>query len=164
MYYLVYYAPHVIVWVIYRIVNLFIDNQDRIRALVKLNNDMLNENGSRLKLEDINNNHREITMNQDDIINDKYLELIKKIRIQTSVFYIIIILLTGVCITYLLPFFAIYTGTKGKVLKAYYISIIEIILIKFVYGFSLASLRIASEVNRLKCLYNFVYFLDKYLS
>ena len=54
--------------------------------------------------------------------------------------------------------------TKRRVLTAYYVSIIEIILIKFVYGLCLASLRIAGEVNELKSLYKFVYIMDKYVS
>ena len=65
---------------------------------------------------------------------------------------------------YLTSFFAIYTGTKKLVLKAYYISIIEIVIIKFVYGLCLGSLRIAAEVNKFKNLYNFVYICDKYLA
>ena len=80
------------------------------------------------------------------------------------VFYIIVILITAFCFIYLVSFFGIYTGTKGKVFKIYYISIIEIILIKLVYGLCLASLRIAAEGNELKSLYKFVYYCDKYLS
>ena len=163
-FYLLYgFLAHIIVWIIYKIFALFIDNQDRIRALVKLNNEVINNNSSRMKFDDINFN-REIFTNQEEMINDKYLELIRKIKVQTFIFYILIILITGLCFCYLLPFFAVYTGTKGKVIKAYYISIIEIIIIKFVYGLSLAALRIASEINEVKCLYNFVYFLDKYFS
>ena len=163
-FYLLYgFLAHIIVWIIYKIFALFIDNQDRIRALVKLNNEVINNNSSRMKFDDINFN-REIITNQEEMINDKYLELIRKIKVQTFIFYILIILITGLCFCYLLPFFAVYTGTKGKVIKAYYISIIEIIIIKFVYGLSLAALRIASEINEVKCLYNFVYFLDKYFS
>ena len=83
---------------------------------------------------------------------------------QTAVFYIVILTITGLFSSYLLSFFAVYTGTKEKVLKTYYISIIEIFLIKIVYGLSLAAFRLAGETNRLKILYNFVYICDKYLS
>ena len=103
-------------------------------------------------------------MKRQDIINEKYEELIQSIKTQTSVFYVVTLLFSGFCFSYLVSFFSIYTGTKEKVLKTYYISIIEIFIIKFVYGLSLAALRIAGETNRLKILYNFVYICDKYLS
>ena len=150
-FYLLYgFLSNIIVWIIYRIFSLMLDNQDRIRAFVILSKD---------------ENKNKITENNDeDNTNEKYKELIKKIKIQTAVFYIIILLLTLLCFLYLVSFFAIYTGTKGKVFIAYYISIIEIILIKFVYGLCLASLRIASEGNELKSLYNFVCICDKYLA
>ena len=150
-FYLLYgFLSNIIVWIIYRIFSLMLDNQDKIRAFVKLSKD---------------ENKNKITENNDeDNINDKYKDLIKKIKIQIAVFYIIILLLTLLCFLYLVSFFAIYTGTKRKVFTAYYISIIEIILIKFVYGLCLASLRIASEGNELKSLYNVVCICDKYLA
>ena len=101
---------------------------------------------------------------QKEIINEKYSDLMKKIKIQTAAFYLVVIVLTALCFIYLVSFFAIYTGTKSRVLKAYYISLIEIVLIKLVYGLILGSLRIAADSNELKKLYNFVYILDKYVS
>ena len=151
-FYLLYgFLAHVIIWVIYRIFILLLDNQDRIRALVNLSNKNNNENN-------------EINNNKEEIIKEKYDDLMKKIKIQTAVFYIVIIIITAFCFIYLVTFFAIYTGTKAKVFKAYYISLIEIALIKFIYGLCLASFRIAAEGNELKSLYNFVYVLDKYVS
>ena len=102
--------------------------------------------------------------NQKEQVQEKYEDLVKKIKIQTAVFYLVVICLTAFCFIYLVSFFAIYTGTKGKVFKAYYISLIEIVLIKFVYGLCLGSLRIAAEGNELKSLYNFVFVFDKYIS
>ena len=122
--------------------------------MVSFNNNNRNNNINN----EINNN------NKDEIIKEKYDDLMKKIKIQTAVFYIVIIIITAFCFIYLVTFFAIYTGTKAKVFKAYYISLIEIVLIKFIYGLCLASFRIAAEGNELKSLYNFVYVLDKYLS
>ena len=146
---------HIIIWVIYRIFILLLDNQDKIRSLVKLNNEM---ESAKVSTEE---NRLNIQKEQ---INEKYEEIIKKIKIQMVIFYIVIFALTAFCFIYLVSFFAIYTGTKGKVFKAYYISLIEIALIKFVYGLCLGSLRIASDGNELKSLYNFVYVFDKYIS
>ena len=146
---------HIIIWIIYKIFILSLDNQDKIRSLVKLNNDV--ESSKESMDENYYNEQKEQ-------INDKYKDLINKIKIQTAVFYLIIIPLTAFCFIYLVTFFAIYTGTKSKVFKAYYISLIEIVLIQFVYGLCLGSLRISSHGNDAKKLYNFVYILDKYIS
>ena len=155
-YYLLFgFISNIIIWIIYRIFILLLDNQDRIRILVRLNNE------TKMKEKNEENNENE---NAQEKINKKYEELMRTIKIQTLVFYIVSFIITAFCFIYLVSFFAIYTGTKGKVLKAYYISIIEIILIKFIYGLCLASLRIAAEGNELKSLYKFVYVCDKYLS
>ena len=146
---------HIIIWIIYKIFILVLDNQDKIRALVKLNNE------AEASKENSDENQYG---NKKEEINDKYKDLIKNVKIQILVFYLVVIALTVFCFLYLVSFFAIYTGTKSKVLKAYYISLIEIVLIKFVYGLCLGSLRIAAEGNELKSLYNFVYVFDKYIS
>ncbi len=86
------------------------------------------------------------------------------IKIRTIIFFVIGFLLTVFCFIYLLSFFAYYTGTKSKVLKSYYIALIEIVLIKLVYGIVLASLRIAAEGNQIENIYKIVYICDKYIS
>ena len=106
-----------------------------------------------------NNNNEEVN---EKAIQQKYEELIKMIKIRTIVFFVISFLLTIFGFLYLLSFFAIYTGTKSKVIKAYLISLIEIILIKAVYGIVLASLRIAAEGNEIEKIYKIVYICDKY--
>ena len=158
-FYLLYgFLGNVIIWIIYRIFSFLLNNQDRIRAWVKLYNKKDNDS-------DILNGSKSYdSSTQADKINEKYKEIIMRIRIQTAVFYFIILSISGVCFTYLVSFFAVYKATKKLVIKTYYISIIEVFLIKFAYGFSLAALRIAAEINELKCLYKFVYYLDKYLS
>ena len=161
-FYLLYgFISNVIIWIIYKIFIVLLDNQDRIRSLV-LKNSVNISDSSKIK----DNNNEEISNNDNQIqqIKEKYDELIKKVRIQMAVLYIVILIFTGFCSVYLISFCAFYTGTKRLVFKAYYISIIEIIIIKFVYGLSLASLRIAAEGNKYIGLYNFVCFCDKFLS
>ena len=169
-FYLLYgFISNIIIWVIYKIFLLLLDNQDKIRALIQkkenltiniyMNRAKENDNDSNVDLSHSNNNNQ---LQQD--IGEKYQELIRSIRIQMAIFYIVIILFTGFCSIYLVTFCAFYTGTKKFVFKTYYISIIEIALIKLVYGLSLASLRIAAERNEFKGLYNFVYICDKYIS
>ena len=170
-FYLLYgFLSNVIIWVIYKIFLLLLDNQDRIRALIKYSNDNnmygnneLGEN-EKEKKNDINS---EISDNDEQIkqnVLERYEELIKKIKIQIIAYFITILIITGFCFLYLVSFFGIYIGTKRFVLKAYYISIIEIILIKFVCGLCLGYLRIAAERNKSSRIYSFVYICDKYLS
>ena len=168
-FYLLYgFLANIIDWVFYKIFIILLDNQDRIRSLVKLNEDYATNKTSKFtskENEDGMNNEVISTNNQlQQKIEEKYDELMKKIKIQLAIFYIVNFLLTLFFFMYLTSFFAIYTGTKKLVLKAYYISIIEIVIIKFVYGLCLGSLRIAAEVNKFKTLYNFVYICDKYLA
>ena len=168
-FYLLYgFIANVIDWVIYKIFILLLDNQDRIRALVKLGDDFTNTKSINLitkeNEEGINNEVVNTNIQVQQRIEEKYDELMKKIRLQMTLFYIVNFFLTGFLFMYLISFFAVYTGTKKLIIKAYYISIIEITIIKFVYGLSLGSLRIAAEINKFKNLYNFVYICDKYLS
>ena len=169
-FYLLYgFLANVIIWIIYKIFILLLDNQDRIRTLVQKSDDDMSINTYISKIKE--NNSDEISSNSYNInqkeqkeIEGKYKQLIKKIRIQMTIYYIVISIFTGFCSIYLVSFSAFYTGTKKYAFKTYYISIIEIIIIKFVYGLSLASFRIASEANEFKSLYNFVYICDKYLA
>ena len=157
---------HIIVWVIYKIFIVLLDNQDQFMKLSLLNKENRANKALRVNTNK-NSNDIEVETYNDQIqknIEEKYEEIIKKIKIQTIIFYVVIILLTEFCSAYLISFFAVYTGTKKYVLKTYYISIIEIVIIKVVYGLSLGSLRITSEVNEYDSLYNFVYFCDKYIS
>jgi len=86
------------------------------------------------------------------------------IKLRVSVFHILTFSIALCCGVYLIAFFALYTGTKSLVLKIYYISIIEILLIKIIYGVILASLRIVSKEAKLKVMYLVIYVLDKYFS
>ena len=167
-FYLLYgFLSNVIIWVFYKIFLLFLDNQDRIRALVELKNDKKNNNIISEKFKR-RNDELESDSSEEEQLNPyialRYDEFMRRLKIQITVFYIIIFIFTGFCAIYLVTFFAFYTGTKRRVIKAYYISIIEIIIIKFIYGLSIAALRIASEKNKYKRLYNFVYICDKYLA
>ena len=155
---------NVIIWVIYKIFIHFLDNEDGIHSLIKLNNENV-MNGE--LIENIKGNENKDKNNEEEfneITRERYEGLIRKIKIKTAVFYIIILIITGACSLYLVTFSAFYTGTKRFVIKTYYISILEIMAIKFVAGFCLGYLRVAAESNEIRCLYNIVYFFDKYFS
>ena len=155
-FYLLYgFICNVIVWVIYQIFLCILDIEDGVMELLKVkNNSKNNENNDVESIDEVN----------EDLEKEKYNKLMSQMKIKMIIFYLVVFLLTIFCSIYLISFFSIYTGTKSLVLEAYYISIIEIVLIKFVYGIILAALRIVSTVNEYKWLYKFVYVLDKYLS
>jgi len=142
---------NLIVWVIYQIFLCILDIEDGVKEIL---NAKINENNDEESIDEI----------KKDLENKKLSKLISQMRIKMIIFYLVLFLFTMFCSIYLISFFSIYTGTKSLVLKAYYISIIEIVLIKFVYGIILASLRIASIANEFKLLYKIVYIFDKYIS
>ena len=156
-YYLLYgFIANIVVWIIYKIFLCLLDIQDKVKEFVKLNNN--------LNIKDINNNNAENAKDiNDNTIDSKLKEIINILKCRIIIFYIILFVFIILCGLYLITFFAIYTGTKSFVLKGYIISIIEILLIKLVYGICLASLRVVSEGNQL-FLYKIVYVLDKYIS
>ena len=142
-----------IIWVVYILLSFLIDFESSIRDLV--------EERSNMQKQSNNDNDSESNKNQ---IYSKFSRLMCLIRLRVSIFHIVTFLIALGCGIYLISFFALYTGTKSLVLKIYYISIIEILLIKITYGMVLAGLRIVSIEARLKALYYVVYILDKYLS
>ena len=146
---------NVIVWVIYQIFVCILDIEDGVKELLKAKTNSKN-NG--------NNDIESIDETNEDLENEKFNKLMSQMKIKMIIFYLVVFLLTIFCSIYLISFFSIYTGTKSLVLEAYYISIIEILLIKFVYGIILAALRIVSIANKFRGLYKFVYIFDKYIS
>ena len=137
-----------IIWIIYLLFSCLINFEDSVRDITKV------------KYNAENNDDEE----SDRLYYRKYSCLICQIKFRVSILHIITFLITLCCGVYLVSFFALYTGTKTRVLKIYYISIIEMLLIKVVYGLILASLRIVSKEAKLKILYTIIYILDKYLS
>ena len=162
-FYLLYgFLGNIVIWIIYRIFLCLLDSQDKVKELVRLKTEANKAIENKIgRLEEITQNKEEIN---DEYIEKKYIGVIREIKIKTAIFFIIGFLLTAFCFIYLVSFFAIYIGTKSKVFKMYYISLIEIILIKIIYGICLAALRIASEGNEIESIYKFVYICDKYIS
>ena len=164
-FYLLYgFLGNIVIFVIYKIFLCLLDSQDKVKELINLKNKENNENNNK----ENNNNIDDISEGGDgvdeELIKQKFNNVIKRIKIRMIIFFIIGFLITIFCFIYLVSFFAIYTGTKSKVFKMYYIALIEILLIKIIYGIILASLRIASEGNEIKTIYKVVYICDKYVS
>jgi hypothetical protein len=149
-------VSNIIIWIIYQIFLYIIDFKDKLKEIVLLQKELKNQ-----ETYDFDDN---IDERNEKIFNKKYSQIIKHIHCTIIVFYIIIYIIISFCAIYLISFFALYTGTRSRVIKAYIYSLIEIVIIKFVYGFSLASLRTASRINKMKKVYKVVYIFDKYIS
>jgi len=154
-YYLLYgLITNIVVWAVYKVFLCLLDIQDKVKEYLKLKKISNNK--------DIENDDN-LEINEENA-NNKFNEIIKTLKCRIIIFYCVIFVLIILFALYLISFFSIYTGTKSRVLLAYIYGIVEILLIKFIYGVCLASIRVASEGNELECLYKVVYILDKYIS
>ena len=163
-FYLLYgFLGNIVIFIIYKIFLCLLDSQDKVKELTNLKNKSNNENNNKENdnIDDISEKYDEVN---EELIQQKFNSIMKRIKIRMIIFFIIGFLITVFCFIYLVSFFAIYTGTKSKVFKMYYIALIEILLIKIIYGIILASLRIASEGNEIETIYKVVYICDKYVS
>ena len=149
---------HIIIWMIYKIFLYILDCSDKIKEF------LLIKKGLREEDDYIDNFNDNVEEKNHKILIKKYNQLMRQMRLRISIFYVIMFMIIIFCTIYLISFYSIYTGTKRRVLIAYFISLFEIVIIKLIYGICLASLRLASKVNKLKSLYNLVYILDKYIS
>ena len=162
-FYLLYgFLGNVVIWLIYKIFICLLDNQDKVNQIKNLKKSMnRTETEENIYEDDRTEKDEEIN---DELIEKKCNELIKRIKMSMIIFFVIGFLLTVLCFIYLVSFFAVFTGTKSKVLKLYLISLVEIVLIKFVYGICLAALRISSEANEIEKLYKVTFICEKYIS
>ena len=86
------------------------------------------------------------------------------VLIKLITFYLIDYAVTLYCSFYMILFCSIYKGTKANVFKTYGIALLEIFIIRVVYAIILALLRYMALSMRSKGFYNFVKFMDYYLS
>ena len=149
-------VSNIIIWIIYQIFLYIIDFRDKIKEIVLLQKE--------LKLQESYDYDDNIDERNEKIFKKKYNQTISHIKCIIIIFYVIIFIIIAFCTIYLISFFALYTGTRKRVIRSYIYSLIEIIIIKFVYGFSLASLRTASRINKMEKVYKIVYIFDKYIS
>ena len=148
---------HIILWIIYKIFLNLLDCNDKIKELLLIKKALKEEDF----VEEFNDNSDEKNQN---IISKKYKEQASHMKLRIFIFYAIMFAIIIFCSIYLISFFSIYTGTKTKVFIAYFVSLFEIVIIKVIYGLCLASLRLASKVNKMKSLYDLVYVFDKFIS
>ena len=101
--------------------------------------------------------------NKAQLINKKINLLISKMKTKMIIYFIIQFILIILFFIYLVTLCAVYSATSNKIFSSYGIAILEIILLKIIYGLILGILRYSSLSSQNKGLYNFVIFFDKYL-
>jgi hypothetical protein len=142
-YYLLYgFLGNLIVWVIFRLFSCLVENSNKLRKLF----------GRAIS-----------TFNMEKKLR-KFNKLIGEIKRNIVIYLVIQFILILFCSFYLITFCGIYTGTKTKLFLAYGFAVIEIIIIKCIYGLILGVLRKISLYAEKRSLYNFVLFFNKYLS
>ena len=146
-YYLLYgLISCIIIWIIYTIILCLWNNNDKIKEILRLIHAS-----------------KKYGINKDNVINKKYDNLGYKIKFKVAVYTFIEFLLLAFSFSYLVTFGTVYTGTINKVLKSYGIALIEVLIIKIIYGITLSILRKISLDKGKKSLYNVVLFMDTYL-
>ena len=139
-YYLLYgFLANIIVWIIFKLFCCLLNNEYKMK-----------------KINQINNNKRKK--------EEKVEKLIYKIKRNIIIYLVLQFLIILFCSFYLITFCGIYIGTKKNIFQSYGIAIVEIIIIKIIYGFILGVLRKVSLFNEIKPLYAIVTILNKYLS
>ena len=117
----------------------------------------------------INNNKKikeieSIPKENKSVINEQYKKMMYWHQIKLIIFYAIEFILVIFFTLYLTGFCGIYIATKTKLVESYGIALIEVVIIKILYGLVLGILRKVSLVYKINILYKIVKYLDLYVS
>jgi len=135
-----------IVWVIYKIFLCILTNDDKIQRYIKKRIDSSNDSESNVR-----RNSR------------KFNDLLCSIKTGMIVYFVIQFIFALVCLLYVTLFCAVYVGTKTQVFKTYAIALLEVLIIKIVYGIILGILRKVGLSKRSRIAYQIAYYFDKLL-
>ena len=136
----------IIIWIIYKVFLCLLSNNDKIKEVLKM----------------IHYNNK-YNMNKESAIYIKKSKLMWKIKFKIAIYSIFEFLCLIFSFLYLSVFCSVYTGTKTKVFKAYGIALIEVLIIKILYGIALSIMRYISLSKQKKGLYEVVLFMNTYL-
>ena len=137
----------IIVWIIYKILLCILNNEHIIKKFLNSNiNKSVNSQNDNVKSK-----------------NKQLNNLLYKIKSGMVLYYIIQFIFGIICLLYLTTFCAVYTGTKKKVFKTYGIALVEVLIIKIIYGILLGIFRKVGLAKKKRILYNIAYYFDKYL-
>ena len=130
----------IIIFVIYKGLSLLIDNNRKINEIESTPKENTKE------------------------IRQKFKKMMFWSRIKLIIFYVIEFVLLIIFFLYLFSFCGVFSGTQSKLIESYGIALIEIVIIKIIYGLILGVLRKVSLSYEIDKLYNIVRFLDLYIS
>ena len=136
----------IITWIIYTIFLCIISNKGKY-------NEILNIRKSKKKQKEI----------KAQLINKKCNLLISKMKIKMIIYFIIQFILIIFFFIYLVTLCAVYSGTMTRIFSSYGITILELIILKLIYGLILGIIRNYSLYNQKSGLYKCVLIFDKYL-
>ena len=85
-------------------------------------------------------------------------------KIKFIIFYVVDFILLFIFFLYLIAFCGIYNATMKHLIESYGIALIEIVVIKALYGLVLGILRKISLSQRINILYKIVMILDLYVA
>ena len=134
-----------IVWVIYKIFLCLLNNDDIIKKYIR----------KRISSSSDSENVRKN--------NKKFNDLLCSIKTGMIVYFALQFVLVVVCLLYVTVFCAIYVGTKKKIFKSYGIALLEVVIIKIIYGIILGIIRKVGLSKQSAVTYKIVYYLDKFL-
>ncbi len=147
-YYLLYgFLTLLITFVLYRLLYCLISNNDKVSEIIERKN-FYSKNG----------------IADTGLMEESYDDVKCKIKAKIIVFFVIEFVVLVFAFLFLTTFCGIYTKTKTVIFKGYGFGLIEILVIKIIYGIILGGLRKAAIGSKNLGLYNFVYFFDNYLS
>ena len=135
-----------IVWVIYKIFLCLLNNDEKIKKYIRKRINSSNDSESNVR-----KNYK------------KFNDLLCSIKTGMIVYFVIQFIFAVVCLLYITVFCAVYEGTKKKVFKTYGIALIEVLIIKIVYGIILGIIRKVGLKKQSKILYKIAYYLDRLL-
>ena len=130
-----------IVWIIYKIFLCIISNEGIVKRYL------------RAKLNKANKDEKKLQKKFDDL---KF-----KVKIRMIIYFVLMFIVGIVCLLYITTFCAVYTGTKKFMFRTYGIALVEVLIIKIVYGIILGILRKVGLIKQNRTLYKIAYYFDK---
>lgn len=110
-----------IVWVIYKIFLCIISNEGSIKRYLRAKLNKANKDGNKLQ--------------------KKFDDFKFKVKVRMIIYFVLMFIVCIVCLLYITTFCAVYTGTKKYVFRTYGIALVEVLIIKIVYGIVLGIIR-----------------------
>ena len=137
-------ASIMICWIVYIILTCLMTNKGKYNEILDIKKSKKKENKMKL-------------------VEKKYASLKRKIKIKITLYSIIQFTLIIFFTIYSVTLCAIFYGTMNNIYLAYVIALIEVLVIKILYGLVLSILRQVSLSYDKKGLYNAVLFMDNYI-